>query len=558
MRIILVIFLTLVAAGAGTLRIDISHEFGGQALTLNSLKYQASETFSISRLSYLLSELALQKNDGTWQELPNQFAFIDANFRRTSFTLKDVPSGTYKSLRFSLGVPGKTNHGDPSQYPADHPLNPNLNKLHWDWTGGYIFLALEGKYRNAGKELEGFVYHLANDQNLSRIQLAANFSVKNTTALGLSFDLEKLFTHPRALSFDADGNSTHSRPGDPIASALIANLQSSFSVRRIAYPPNEAPLAAVTPLHLPEKLTPFPFKMSGRFPMPLLPRDNPLLTERVTLGKKLFNDKSLSKDETISCATCHHQDKAFTDGLPLSKGIEGRLGDRNSMPLFNLAWKSSFFWDGRAKSLRDQVLQPIQDHREMNADLPTVIAHLEKNEGTAFERAFGPGEVTKEKLALALENFLLTLTSYDSKFDRAMSGEAKLTPAEEQGMKLFFTEYEPRSQQYGADCFHCHGGANFSDHQLHNNGLGGNFSTPSLRNLVLTAPYMHDGRFKTLEEVIAHYSGPIARSNSLDPNLAKHPKLGLQLKKADQTALVAFLKTLTDPRYQQETLSESD
>ena len=130
-----------------------------------------------------------------------------------------------------------------------------------------------------------------------------------------------------------------------------------------------------------------------------------------------------------------------------------------------------------------------------------------------------------------------------------MSGKDKLTPAEERGMKLFFTEYEPRSQQYGADCFHCHGGANFSDHQLHNNGLGGDFSTPSLRNLVLTAPYMHDGRFKTLEEVISHYSGPIARSKDLDPNLAKHPKNGLQLSKEDRAALVAFLKALTDPKY---------
>ena len=306
MRIILVILLTLVAARAGTLRIDISHEFGGQPLTLNSLKYKATETFSISRLSYLLSELALQKDNGTWQELPNQFAFIDANFHRTSFALKDVPAGTYKSLRFSVGVPSEANHGDPAQYPADHPLNPNLDKLHWNWTGGYIFMALEGKYRNAAKELKGFVYHLANDQNLSRIQLAANFRVKNTTALGLSFDLEKLFTHPRALSFEADGNSTHSSPGDFIASALIANLQSSFSVRGASYPPTEAPLAAVTPLFLPEKITPFPFKMSGRFPMPLLPRDNPLLTERVTLGKKLFHDKSLSKNGTISCATCHH------------------------------------------------------------------------------------------------------------------------------------------------------------------------------------------------------------------------------------------------------------
>lgn len=544
--------LTLGTAKASTLRVDISHQFEGKTLALNSLKYKGKEALSISRLSYLLSELALQNQDGTWQELPDQFAFIDASSRRTSFTLSDVPSGTYKGFRFSLGVPKNPNHGNPAQYPGDHPLNPNLNKLHWDWAGGYIFLALEGKYRDAQQELQGFVYHLANDNNLSRIQLAANFRVKNTTTLALNFDLKKLLTHPRPLSFEKDGNSTHSHPGDAIASALLANLQSAFSIRGASYPPNEVPLATVTPLFLPEKYTPFPFKMSRRFSMPLLPRDNPLLNERVALGKKLFHNKSLSKDGTISCATCHDSKRAFTDGLPLSKGIEGRLGDRNSMPLFNLAWKSSFFWDGRAKSLRDQVLQPIADHREMASDLPTVIAHLEKTEKTAFEKAFGPGPVTEEKLGLALENFLLTLTSYDSKFDRAMSGKDKLSKTEERGMELFFTEYEPRSQQYGADCFHCHGGANFSDHQSHNNGLGGSFSTPSLRNLTLTAPYMHDGRFSTLDQVIAHYSGPIKRSKDLDPNLAKHPKLGLQLSKEDQAALVAFLKTLTDPKYLEE------
>ena len=543
---LLVLFTPLLA---GSLRIDLSHQFDDQPLTLNSLKYKSTETLSVSRLSYLISQPALQNEDGSWQELPDQYAFIDASSRRTSFTLTKVPPGTYKSFRFSLGVPKKENHGDPAQYAADHPLNPNLNNLHWDWTGGYIFLALEGKFRTSEKELDGFVYHLANDQNLSRIQLAANFRVKNSTALALTFDLRKLLSQPRALSFEKDGKSTHSHPGDPIASALVANLQSAFSVRGASYPPNEVPLAAVTPLYLPEKFTPFPFKMSRRFSIPLLPRDNPLITERVTLGEKLFHDKSLSKNGTISCASCHHQDKAFTDGLTLSKGINEQSGDRNSMPLFNLAWKSSFFWDGRAKSLRDQVLQPVEDHLEMASDLGTVVATLEESSRPQFDKAFGPGPVTEEKIALALENFLLTLTSYDSKFDEAMSGKAELTSSEKRGMELFFTEYEPRSNQYGADCFHCHGGANFSDHQFHDNGLGEKFSTPSLRNLVLTGPYMHDGRFKTLEEVITHYSSSIERTATLDPNLAKHPKLGLQLSDEDQAALIEFLKTLTDPKY---------
>ena len=542
--------LSIASLSGGTLRVDISHRFDDLPATLNSLKYKAKETISISRLSYLISQPSLQREDNTWYELPEQFAWIDLSSRRTSFTLTDIPSGSYKALRFSIGVPSETNNKDPSNHPANHPLNPNLNNLHWTWSGSYIFLALEGHYRVTKKETKGFVFHLANDQNFSRIQLAANFNMETKTAIGISFNLKKLLTQPRPISFQKDGNSTHSKEGDPIASALVANLQSTFSVLGIFYPPTEVPREKITPLYLPKKYTPYPFKMSRSFPMPLLPRDNPLLIERVELGKYLFHDKSLSANGTVSCASCHDSAKAFTDGLPVSTGINGKNGDRNSMPLFNLAWKSSFFWDGRSKSLRDQVLQPIQDHREMASNLSTVVEHLEKTQRPRFEKAFGPGPVNEEKIALALENFLLTLTSYVSKFDRAVLGKETLTTKEKRGMELFFTEYEPRSGQLGADCFHCHGGANFSDHQLHDNGLGeGIFATPSLRNLTLTAPYMHDGRFKTLEEVVAHYSGPMKRNKTLDPNLSKHPRLGLQLSSEDQAALVAFLKTLTDPKY---------
>ena len=550
MKTLIFYMLSIATLSGGTLRVDISHRFDDLPATLNSLKYKAKETISISRLSYLISQPSLQREDNTWYELPEQFAWIDLSSRRTSFTLTDIPSGSYKALRFGIGVPSETNNKDPSNHPANHPLNPNLNNLHWTWSGNYIFLALEGYYRASEKETKGFVFHLANDQNFSRIQLAANFNMETKTAIGISFNLKKLLTQPRPISFQKDGNSTHSKEGDPIASALVANLQSTFSVLGIFYPPTEVPREKITPLYIPDKYTPYPFKMSRSFPMPLLPRDNPLLIERVELGKYLFHDKSLSANGTVSCASCHDSAKAFTDGLPVSTGINGKTGDRNSMPLFNLAWKSSFFWDGRSKSLRDQVLQPIQDHREMASDLSTVVEHLEKTQRPRFEKAFGPGPVNEEKIALALENFLLTITSYVSKFDRAALGKETLTTKEKRGMELFFTEYEPRSGQLGADCFHCHGGANFSDHQLHDNGLGeGIFATPSLRNLTLTAPYMHDGRFKTLEEVVAHYSGPMKRNKTLDPNLSKHPRLGLQLSSEDQAALVAFLKTLTDPKY---------
>jgi cytochrome c peroxidase len=235
------------------------------------------------------------------------------------------------------------------------------------------------------------------------------------------------------------------------------------------------------------------------------------------------------------------------------------------MPLFNLAWKTSFFWDGRAPSLRAQALMPIEDHSEFDETPDRVTAKLGAQAiyPPLFTAAFGSPEITAQKLGLAIEQFLLTLTAYGAKFDHALKGTATLSEDEKRGFELFMTEYDPRTGQFGADCFHCHGGSLFSDHQFHNNGLlpsdddpgrfritnvesdRNKFSTPSLRNIALTAPYMHDGRFATLEEVVAHYSSGIQRSPTLDPNLAKHPDGGLQLNQADQRALVAFLKSLT-------------
>jgi cytochrome c peroxidase len=208
---------------------------------------------------------------------------------------------------------------------------------------------------------------------------------------------------------------------------------------------------------------------------------------------------------------------------------------------------------------------PIQDHGEMDEKLDRVVEKLRAHADypALFERAFSPPGITPEKLALAIENFLLSLVSGGAKFDRYMRQQTELTPEEKRGFELFFLEFEPRTGQGGADCFHCHGGAFFTDHQFHNNGLGdekdlgrfaitqresdrGKFATPGLRNVARTAPYMHDGRFATLEEVIGHYNRGVKRSPTLDPNLAKHPASGLGLSDADVRALVAFLHTLTD------------
>ena len=556
-----------VVAGA-TLEIAVRNTFNGEPLMLDSLRYEngAGETLAVTRISMLLSGFALERENGGWVEIASQYAWLDAAKHRTTVRLDEVPAGKYRALRFHVGPDAQANHADISTFAADHPLNPNLNSLHWSWQGGYIFMALEGNFRSATQELSGYVYHLARDPNRTRIHLAAPLDLTHDATARLDFDLGTLLNAPRPLSFVKHGSTTHSRDGDPLAAALVANLPGAFHVTQIlsAIPAISQP-TSIKPLYLPKNFTPYRFTMSATFPVPDLPRDNPLIEERVALGKALFSETSLSRDSTLSCSSCHQADTAFTDPRPFSTGVRDQKGTRNAMPLMNLAWKTHYFWDGRAPSLRAQALMPIQDHTEMDETLERVTAKLTANPTypPLFAAAFGAPEISSEKIGLALEQFLLTLTAYHSKFDQALQGKATLSDDEKRGFELFMTEYEPRTGQTGADCFHCHGGPLFSDHQFHNNGLApvaadpgrfrvtsneadrGKFATPSLRNVALTAPYMHDGRFATLEEVVEHYSSGIQRGPTLDPNLAKHPANGLTLGPADKAALVAFLRTLT-------------
>ena len=435
-------------------------------------------------------------------------------------------------------------------------------------------MAFEGLYR-AGptNEIVGFSYHFARDPNYVGVNLPAQFNLAHDALVTLDFNLAAVLNAPKPLSFAKDGASTHSSDNDPVTAALAANLPGAFHVHSV-----ESSLPAISrptnikPLYLPAKYTPYPFKMSAVFPIPVLPRDNPLFVERVTLGKRLFHETAFSKDDSLSCASCHKPNAAFSDPRRFSVGVREQLGTRHAMPLFNLAWKNTFFWDGRAPLLRAQALMPIQDHTELDESLTNVVAKLGAipDYQKLFAAAFGSPEITSEKIGLAIEQFILTLTSFDSKFDRSLRGEAKLTDAEQRGFELFMTEYEPRMGHFGGDCFHCHGGALFTDHQFHNNGLDltntndpgrfkvtgresdrGKFATPSLRNVELTGPYMHDGRFKTLEEVVDHYSehiqrSPHARLTPTSPNIHDG---GLHLSPDDKLALVAFLKTLTDDQF---------
>lgn len=562
-------------ARAGQLKLTLQPMVEDRPLVMDSLRYsnQVGQTYSISRLSLFLSDFFLQTSEGQFQSIPDTVGWFDAGKRKNALILPNVPDGDYTSIHFKVGLSEEKNKSNPWSYPANHPLNPNVSGLYWNWQGGYIFAAIEGLYRESNsKEPRGFSYHFANNHNLTHITLHSPIKVEGPSELILNMSMDHLLSGEHSIDFVKLGNSTHSRPEDPIARALKWNFEKAFDILTVqSLLPEALSQANIKPLYLPREYAPASFNTSRRFPIPNLPKDNPLIRSRIQLGETLFKDRRLSADHSISCASCHRSDAGLSDPDQFSSGVDNRKGNRQSMPVFNLAWKTRFFWDGRAASLREQVLLPIQDHLEMDMQLEEAVQRFQQDQEIQqqFEHAFGHSEITSEKIALALENFLLTLTSYDSKFDRVLQGKATFTAKEQRGFELFVTENEPRSGRYGADCFHCHGGPLLSDHGFHNNGLDtrptdpglarttgnandtGKFATPSLRNISLTAPYMHDGRFKTLEEVVQHYSSGIQRSETLDPNLAKHPEGGLALSKEDQSALVAFLRTLTDPKLDQ-------
>ncbi len=315
--------------------------------------------------------------------------------------------------------------------------------------------------------------------------------------------------------------------------------------------------------------TPLPLKtptiLQQKLITPVIPFTNPQTIEGVSLGKKLFYDPILSGNNKMSCATCHSPASAFANNTVFSVGIDGIEGSRNAMPLFNLAWNfdERFNWDGSELSLERQALTPVSNPLEMHAIWDDVIIKLQQNQDYSklFNRAFGDNTIiTKELTAKAIAQFERTLISANSKFDKYLLDEARLTPQELNGFNVFMDEER-------GDCFHCHGDNNnplWTDNIFHNNGLDenfndlglggvngdpidyGKFKTPSIRNLAYSAPYMHDGRFKTLEEVINHYSEGLKRSATIDPLMKKVDEGGAGLSDNDKTDLKAFLLTLSD------------
>lgn len=298
-----------------------------------------------------------------------------------------------------------------------------------------------------------------------------------------------------------------------------------------------------------------------------IPVDNPLTEEGIALGRLLFYDPILSYDSTFSCGSCHQPGRAFTDAKAKSVGMRLRQGRRSAPSLLNVGYHAKgLFWDGRSPQLEEQALHPVVDSLEMGYSWEVIEARLRQHPrypalfraafGIADRRAIDRGLTTK-----ALAQFQRTLVSYDSHFDRVMRKEASFTESEKRGWAIFF-DASPTLPQ--AECNHCHINPLFTDLSYANNGLdevddltkfpdpgrgaitgvrghNGQFKVPTLRNIALTAPYMHDGRFRSLEEVIDHYAAGGHYAENVNPNVRT-----LALSAADKRDLLAFLHTLTD------------
>lgn len=312
---------------------------------------------------------------------------------------------------------------------------------------------------------------------------------------------------------------------------------------------------------------PYALNEPAHFPRMVIPADNPLTQEGVALGQRLFFDPILSKGNKLSCASCHLPKGAFTDNKALSVGVRGKPGRRSSMSLMNVGYiHTGLFWDGRAATLEEQALAPVEDSLELHEDWDNVVAKLQQHDTypDLFRQAFGikkPKAITKELVAKALAQFERTLISADSKYDRVVAGKETFTESEQRGYQIFMDEANGLPE---AECGHCHAPPLFTTNEYQNNGLenvtnlddfpdkgrgevtgnrgeNGKFRIPTLRNIALTAPYMHDGRFKTLKEVIEHYNSGGHHSETKNPNVRP-----LYLSKQDKADLIAFLRTLTD------------
>lgn len=323
----------------------------------------------------------------------------------------------------------------------------------------------------------------------------------------------------------------------------------------------------------PPLTTPYELDIPPHFPPMDIPANNPMTVEGVNVGRKLFYDPILSRDSTQSCGSCHNNAFAFTDhGNDLSVGITGALGTRNAMAMVNLGYGTEMFWDGRAETLEEQIFFPVRDPLEMDFNWPDALARLNANPVYAQEMydAFGCSPIDSTDVAKAIAQFLRTMISGNSKFDAWVAAGADTTL-----LAAYFTQEEKLGfeafQVSQKGCAHCHGTVLTTDNDFHSNdlfpvpyedlGVGGIsgdpfdmglFKTPTLRNIALSGPYMHDGSLETLEDVLDRYSAGMQDTDNQDPVFENHfvaSEGGIPMSEDEKAAIIAFLHTLTDTSF---------
>lgn len=288
--------------------------------------------------------------------------------------------------------------------------------------------------------------------------------------------------------------------------------------------------------------------------------NNPITQEGFELGRKLFYDPILSADNTISCGSCHLQSNAFTHhGHDVSHGIFDRFGTRNSPAIMNMAWSKSFMWDGGIVDLDLLPIAPITNPVEMDEQMPRVLQKLRNHQEypTLLKKVYGTDEITTSRFLKSLSQFMLLCISDNTKYDSVRRNQAVFTTIEQEGFELFKVK-----------CGNCHKEPLFTDHSFRNNGLSVSnvndkgrfeitlnnadkytFKVPSLRNLAYTSPYMHDGRFITLDAALEHYNSGVSNLMNLDPSLQQNGKLGIALTTSEKQKIIAFLNTLNDRHF---------
>lgn len=567
---------------------------GSEAIVADDLRYTnaAGNTFSVTKFEILLTRLVLVGPDGSTTPVADVAGIdlLDADAR--TLAAIGVDGGTYEALRFQWGVRAEDNQLGFLDSSYDTWQWPPMNG------GGYHCMRLEGLWRDTDADL-AFRLHAG---ILDRFGRVTDGSIELTVplqqdvsgdgsavALDVYVDVLSLMNDP-VIDLSAAWENQDECPlsdatcflGNPSmpsheSQALIRDNVAS-AVRTRPMPEGEAGPSVVdlTPDVVYDSPVYIGIDRAITIPTMPAPEDNPSTQEGIALGRRLFHDTILSSNREQSCATCHLQGAAFADPRRVSRGATGATGTFNAPALINMGWTEApgnggtshagFFWDGRSPSLEDQALHPVPNPIEMNLPWDQAIERIQSDPRypALFGAAFPGQEITPDLVTKAIAQFERSLLSFDSKYDRVMRGEENFTPEEARGFGAFIGET--------ADCFHCHGDSFFlqdrGDLAFANNGLDsmpkpglfavtgderdrGKFRTPTLRNVQYTAPYMHDGRFATLEQVIDHYSEGVALdSPNLDVNVRIRAERGA-LDEQTKSDLIAFLKTLSDPSFLQ-------